>query len=259
GRLGAGSIVVAADGTFEAEVEVRPILGSQAQDFGQPVTLQAEVRRNLPHPTPSRGVRETASALVETVLMAFMATTFGAALAFPLGILGARNMMPRTPLGASVYAATRTFLNVVRSVEPVILGAFFASWVRYGSPFAGVLALAVVTVANLGKLFSEAVENIDPGPVEAVGATGAGWLQTVVYAVVPQIVPPYLSFGMYQWDINVRVSTIIGFVGGGGIGFLLLEWIKRLQWTWASVAVLGVVIVVSAMDAASAAVRQRIT
>jgi len=102
----------------------------------------------------------------------------------------------------------------------------------------------------------EAAESIESGPIEAITATGANRLQVIVYGVVPQIVPPYTAFTIYQWDINVRISTIIGFVGGGGIGFVLRNWINQTQWTWASVAVWAIVIVVWVMDYTSARVRE---
>jgi ABC-type phosphate/phosphonate transport system permease subunit len=120
------------------------------------------------------------------------------------------------PVGLIVYYITRTILNAMRSVEPLIMAIVFAIWVSIG-PFAGVLALTLHSIAALGKLYSEQVESIDPGPIEAITATGATRLQTIVYGVVPQIVPPYIAFTLYRWDINVRMSTIIGFVGGGSI------------------------------------------
>ncbi|RME58441.1 MAG: ABC transporter permease subunit, partial [Caldilineae bacterium] len=113
-------------------------------------------------------------------------------------------------------------------------------------------------IANLGKLYSEAAESIDPGPIEAITATGANRFQVIWYAVVPQIVPPYISFTVYHWDINVRMSTIIGFVGGGGIGMELSRWINQLQWNSAATAVWAIVIVVTIMDYASAVVRERL-
>ena len=124
----------------------------------------------------------------------------------------------QVPVGMWVYYVFRTLFNTLRSIEALILAIVFVIWVGLGA-FAGALALALHTVAASAKLYSEQVESINAGPVEAVKATGATRLQTVVYAVVPQIVPPYISFTMYRWDINVRMSTIIGFVGGGGIGF----------------------------------------
>lgn len=161
------------------------------------------------------------------------------------------------PIGLVIYYTTRTILNALRSIESLIVAMIFAIWVGIG-PFAGVLALTLHSVAALGKLFSEQVESIDPGPIEAITATGAGRLQTIVYGVVPQIVPTYLAFTLYRWDINVRMSTIIGFVGGGGIGMVLSQWINLLQYRQAGVAVLAIAIVVSVLDYVSAQARERI-
>jgi len=137
-----------------------------------------------------------------------------------------------------------------------IMGLIFVIWVGIG-PFAGVLALTLHSIASLGKLYSEQVENIDPGPIEALESTGANRLQTIMYGVVPQIIPPYIAFTMYRWDINVRMSTIIGFVGGGGIGFLLQQQLNLLRYRDAGVAVLAIAIVVSVLDYASASIRER--
>ncbi len=160
------------------------------------------------------------------------------------------------PIGSVLYTVTRTLLNALRSIEPLIMGLVFVIWVGIG-PFAGVLALALHSVASLGKLYSEQIENIDAGPIEALQSTGANRLQTIMYAVVPQIIPPYIAFTMYRWDINVRMSTIIGFVGGGGIGFLLQQQINLLRYRDAGVAVLAIAIVVSILDYASASIRER--
>jgi len=165
---------------------------------------------------------------------------------------------PRQPLpiGYWIYFVIRTILNGIRSVEPLIMVIVFVVWVGIG-PFAGALALALHTVAALGKLFSEQVESISPGPLEAVQATGANQVQTIRYAVIPQVVPPYISFLMYRWDINVRMSTIIGFAGGGGIGFLLQQNIRLLDYRAAAAAMLAIAIVVASMDYISSAIRQR--
>jgi ABC-type phosphate/phosphonate transport system permease subunit len=127
-----------------------------------------------------------------------------------------------------VYYVSRTIFNGLRSIEALVMAIVFVVWVGIG-PFAGSLALALHTIAALAKLYSEQVESILPGPLEAVQATGANRLQTIVYAVFPQIIPPYISFTMYRWDINVRMSTIIGFAGGGGIGFLLQQNINLVE------------------------------
>jgi len=161
------------------------------------------------------------------------------------------------PSGMSGYYVARTVFNVIRSVEPLVMAIVFVVWVGVG-PFAGALALSLHTTASLAKLYSEQVESIAQGPIEAVTATGATRLQSIIYAVVPQIVPPYIAFTLYRWDINVRMSTIIGFAGGGGIGFLLQQNINLLQYRDAAVQMLAIAIVVSTLDFLSARIRERI-
>lgn len=171
--------------------------------------------------------------------------------------LGVR-MKPRDPfpIGMVIYNLARTIFNALRSIEALIMVIVFVVWVGIG-PFAGVLALSLHTVAALAKLYSEQVESILAGPLEAVTATGANRLQTIIYAVIPQIIPPYISFTMYRWDINVRMSTIIGFAGGGGIGFLLIQNINLLNYRAASAQMLAIALVVASMDYLSSALRER--
>ncbi|HSK06160.1 MAG TPA: ABC transporter permease subunit [Acidimicrobiia bacterium] len=175
-----------------------------------------------------------------------------------LGAVLAWRSSQRGPIGIglAVYYTARTVFNALRSIEALVLALVFVIWVGLG-PFAGALALALHTIAANAKLYSEQVESINAGPVEAVRATGATRLQTVVYAVVPQIVAPYISFTMYRWDINVRFSTIIGFVGGGGIGFLLQQNIGLLNYRAAAAQMLAIAIVVATMDWASSRLRER--
>jgi phosphonate transport system permease protein len=159
------------------------------------------------------------------------------------------------PIGMIVYYVTRTIVNAVRSVEAVIMAIVFVIFVGIG-PFAGVMALGLHTIASLVKLYSEQVESILAGPIEAIEATGANRLQTIVYAVIPQIIPPYISYTMYRWDINVRMSTIIGITGGGGIGFLLVQNINLLDYNAASTQMLAIAIVVASMDYISSKLRE---
>ncbi|MGB7859830.1 MAG: ABC transporter permease subunit [Acidimicrobiia bacterium] len=161
-------------------------------------------------------------------------------------------------IGLTIYYIARTIFNTLRSIEPLVMVIVFVVWVGFGE-FAGALALALHTAAALAKLYSEQVESISEGPLEAVRATGANRLQSIVYAVVPQIVPPYISFTMYRWDINVRLSTILGFAGGGGIGFLLQQNVQLGNYRAAAVQMLAIVIVVASMDYASSKLRQRFT
>jgi phosphonate ABC transporter permease subunit PhnE len=160
------------------------------------------------------------------------------------------------PIGMFIYYITRTFLNGLRSIEALVMAIVFVIAVGIG-PFAGVMALGLHTIVSLAKLYSEQVESILPGPLEAIQATGANRLQMIIYAVVPQIIPPYISYTMYRWDINVRMSTIIGFVGGGGIGFLLQQNINLLNYRAASVQMLAIAVVVATMDYISSVLREK--
>lgn len=194
--------------------------------------------------------------LVETIFLALMGTTIALLISVPLSFLGARNLMAGSGLGWTLYYGTRTVFNVLRSIEALILAVIMAVVVGIG-PFAGVMALVVHSIGAMGKLYSEAIESIDPGPIEAITATGANRLQVMLYAVVPQVVPQFISFTMYRWDINVRLSTVIGLVGGGGIGYLLVQYINLLQWNQAATALWLIGITVMVMDYASAIIRER--
>jgi phosphonate transport system permease protein len=194
--------------------------------------------------------------MVETIFLGMMATAFGIVLAVPVSFLAARNLMSGSWFSTGVYYVTRGILNIVRSIEPLIWVIIAAQWVGLG-PFAGIVALTIHTIAALGKLYSEAIESIDPGPIEAIQATGATGLQTIMYAVVPQMIPPFVSFSIYRWDINVRMSTVVGLVGGGGIGFLLVQYIRLLNFRAAGIAVWFIAITVAILDYVSAEIRER--
>jgi phosphonate transport system permease protein len=244
-----------ANGHFSAQFEARPVVATQN---GVPSKIEVEVQVPVGGPKPSKAVHDVLDAMVVTIFMALLATSAAVVVAAPLSFLAASNVMKRGPIGTAVYYATRTFFNVFRSFEAIVIAMLFAFWVGFG-PFAGVNALAVITVASLGKLFSEAIEGIDPGPVEALTATGASRLHVILYGIVPQIVPNFLSFSIYHWDINIRISTIIGYVGGGGIGFYLSQMINTGQDNRAGTAVWAIVVVVWAMDFFSTIVRKRYT
>jgi phosphonate ABC transporter permease subunit PhnE len=196
-------------------------------------------------------------ALAETIFLALLATVLAIPFAFILSFLAARNLMPKTILGNAVYLVIRTIATIFRSIEAIVWAIIFSVWVGIG-PFAGMLALMIHSIAALTKLYSEQIENIDPGPVEAIRATGASTLQTWVYAVIPQIVSPYLAFTIYRWDINVRMATIVGFVGGGGIGLLLLQQQQLLRWHNVGLIIWLIAAVVWIMDMVSARVREKL-
>jgi phosphonate transport system permease protein len=194
--------------------------------------------------------------LIVTTMQAFMATTLGGLLAIPFSFLAAKNLTGKSAFSAWIFYLTRSVFNVLRSIEALLYVAIFVFWVGIG-PFAGMLALSITTFALMGKLFSEAIENIDTGTIEAVTSTGANKLQSIMYAVVPQIVPPFLSYLIYQWDINIRMATIIGFAGGGGIGLMLSTFFGSLQYHKAGTVILAIVFIVAIMDLASAKLRQK--
>ena len=244
-----------ANGNFTTEMEVRPIT---ATTDGIPSHLLAETAVPKGALIPSQALKDVVNNLIVTIFMALLATTAGTIIAVPISFLAARNIMQRNWFGTAVYTIVRAILNLTRSFDSLVLATVFALWVGFGA-FAGVLALTIVTVASLGKLFSEAVESIDPGPIEAVSATGANPVEVIRFAVVPQIVPDFISYIIYHWDINVRISTILGFVGGGGIGFYLSQRINVLEYQKAGTAIWGIVIVVWAMDFLSAEIRKRYT
>ena len=195
--------------------------------------------------------------IVQTLFLALMSTTLGTIGAIFVSFLAARNLMSSNPVTLAIYFITRTVLNIVRSIEPLIIAIVFVVIVGLG-PFAGVIAITMHTIAALGKLYSEVIEGIDPGPMEAIRATGGNWLQMVRYAVIPQIVPPFTSFTLFRWEINVRTSTIIGFVGGGGIGFYLYQWIIKGDYRAVGSSFIAIVVIVIVLDFLSARLRARL-
>lgn len=194
--------------------------------------------------------------LIITTMQALLATTLGGLIAIPFSFLAAKNLTGKSKFSAWIFYVTRSVFNVLRSIEALLYVAIFVYWVGIG-PFAGMLALAITTFALMGKLFSEAIENIDPGPIEAITASGANKLQSIIYAIVPQIVPPFLSYLIYQWDINIRMATIIGFAGGGGIGLMLSTFFGSLQYHKAGTVMAAIVLIVAVMDFTSAKIREK--
>ena len=151
----------------------------------------------------------------------------------------------------------RALFNIVRAVDPVVWGLSLIVWVGLGC-FAGMIALTIHSIAALAKLFSEEIEHIDPGPVEAVRATGANLLQVIRFAMIPQIVPPFLAYTLLRWDINMRSATVVGFVAGGGIGFFVVETIRLGAYPQYGAALWAVAVVIIIVDYISARWRDNI-
>ncbi|MEK7355841.1 MAG: phosphonate ABC transporter, permease protein PhnE, partial [Bdellovibrionota bacterium] len=237
-------------GVVIAEVSLLKLL--EADSFYQAMRLFGE----LAHPDWSI-LPKAVLKIIETIFIAFMATAIAVPIAFVLSFVTARNVMASSKTAMTVLTVIRTTLNVGRSVEPVLWAIIFSIWVSFG-PFAGMLALMVNSVASLVKQYSEIVEGVDDGPIEGIQSTGATKIQTVWFAIVPQIVLPYISYTMYRWDTNVRMATILGFVGGGGIGVMLIEYQGQAQWPQVGTIILVIAAVVWILDAFSAHVRAAI-
>ncbi len=196
-------------------------------------------------------------AMTITVATAMIGTTLAALLALPTSLLAARNLTQRSVVGRGLYVFMRMFFNIDRGVDTLILALIFVAAVGLG-PLAGVLAMAIHSMADLGKLYSEAIENADKGPIEALEASGAPGTSVVRWAVLPQVLPLFVSYTLYRFEINFRVSIILGFVGAGGVGFLIQETMRSGKYDQMVVAVLAVVIMVNVLDFISASVRRRI-
>ena len=197
------------------------------------------------------------SALVETIYLALLATIFAIPFAFVLSFFAAKNLMNNSFIGRIAYIIIRTVSTVLRSIEAIVWAIIFCVWVGIG-PFAGMLALWIHSIAALVKLYSEQIENIDPGPVEAIKATGASTLQVWRYGVTPQILAPYLAFTIYRWDMNIRMATVVGFVGGGGIGLALYQQQQMLAWRNVGLIMWLIALVVWVMDMFSGYIRSKL-
>jgi phosphonate transport system permease protein len=234
------------------------VLGWLAWDTGaDPVRLARGLpwildflRRMLP---PDLRVLPAAVAgAVTTVEIALLGTVTAAVLALPLGFVSARNVAP-----APLFYPARTVLNLFRSVDTLVYALIFVAAVGLG-PFPGVLAVVAYTTTSLAKLYSEAIEGIEPGPVDAITATGATRLQVLRYGVLPQVLPLFLSYVLYRLESNIRAATVLGFVGAGGIGFYLQTYLRMIDYPAASTALLVMIAMVVVVDTVSSRVRARL-
>lgn len=189
---------------------------------------------------------------IQTIQIAIVGTVVAAVLALPVGFAAARNAAPRW-----LFYTSRLLLNAFRAVDTLVYALFFVAAVGLG-PFPGVLAVIVYTATVLAKLYSEAIEAIEPGPVEAVRATGATSLQVLRWGVLPQLVPQFLSFTLYRFETNIRAAAVLGFVGAGGIGFYVQTYLRLLNYPAAASVLLVLVGLVMVVDFASSRLRARL-
>lgn len=192
------------------------------------------------------------TAVFETVQMAIIGTLGAVLMALPMAFLAARNTSPHP----AIYQGVRMVLNLLRSVPELVYALLFVAAVGLG-PFTGVLALAFGSVGSLSRVFSEAIEQINPAQVNAVRATGAGSLQTFVYSVLPQAFPLFISYTIIYFESNVRHATILGYVGAGGVGFLLFKYTGTSDYDKLLGAVVVLVVAVTIIDRLSSRLRQR--
>lgn len=188
----------------------------------------------------------------ETVQIALWGTFLAVLLGIPLGLAAARNIAP-----AWIVTPVRWVMNLLRSVPDLVIGLLFVTAVGLG-PLAGVLAITLNTAGVLAKLFSEAVESIDKGPVEGVRATGAGKLHEIVWGVLPQVAPLWTSFALYRFESNSRSATVLGLIGAGGIGQVLFDSMNAFDFRAVSAIVIVVVVAVTLIDTLSQVMRRRL-
>src|SRR5262245_19643142 len=199
------------------------------------------------------GLRKWARLLGETLLMAYDGTLWGAAAAFCLAFSASRNLVR----AAWLRWTCRRFLEFCRTVPEIVYALIFV--VAFGlGPLPGVLALAIHSAGALGKLFSEAVENIDMKPVEGVASTGASWLAQARFGAMPQVLPNFASYALLRFEINVRGAAVLGFVGAGGIGQDLVEAIRKFYYSDVSAILVLVIAAVMTIDYATEKLRHRL-
>ena len=189
---------------------------------------------------------------LKTIEIALLGTAAAAVLALPLGVISARNVA-----APPLFYPARVVLNFFRSVDTLVYALIFVAAVGLG-PFPGVLAVIAYTTTSLAKLYSEAVEGIDRGPVDAITATGATRLQILRFGVLPQVLPLFLSYVLYRLETNIRAATVLGFVGAGGIGFYLQTYLRMIDYPAASTVLLVTVAMVMVVDALSSKLRERL-
>ena len=203
-------------------------------------------------PPDPRVLPSALAGALTTVEIALLGTAVAAVLALPLGFVSARNVAP-----APLFHPARSVLNFFRSVDTLVYALVFVAAVGLG-PFPGVLAVVAYTTTSLAKLYGEAIEGIEPGPVDAITATGATRLQILRFGVLPQVLPLFLSYILYRLETNIRAATVLGFVGAGGIGFYLQTYLRMIDYPAASTVLLVTVAMVMLVDGVSSRLRDRL-
>lgn len=246
-------------------VEVGTLLG--AEGLRQ---VAAYLVKLFPPDLSASAVRDAAAGAVETFAISLVGSVLSVCVAFPLALAATRTILYRGVLyegqrlppvpravRVGVYAASKTVLAVLRTVPEIVWALIFVFVVGLG-PFPGVLALGFHTGGVLGKLFGEVLEDVDPRPVEALQSTGAGRLAIVMYGILPQALPQFVSYALYRWEVNIRAAAVMGFVGAGGLGQRIYIAISLFQEHQLLTLILAIYVMVTIVDALSAWLRARL-
>jgi len=245
------AVVIATVWAVDARWERLPAIFTEAPTY---IALMVDGLVQNPLEMPwSEYWTKTFGYMFESLQMAWMGTVIGALLSFPLSFLAASNVAPRW-----LVLPVRQLLNVIRALPEIVLAIAFMIPIFGLGALAGTMALGIGSVGTLGKLSSEAIEEIDRGPVEALQATGANTVQSLRWAVVPQALPEIVAFWLYRFEINIRASAILGIVGAGGIGAILNQLFNARQWDRIGITLVVIIVVTVIVDQISAAVRRRI-
>ena len=226
--------------------EIAPL--DLVRDSGNMVTLARDF-----FPPNFRDLGYYLKEMMVTIHIAFWGTLLAVICSVPLGVMSSENVVPFW-----VYQPVRRVMDACRAINEMVFAMLFVVTVGLGA-FAGVLALWIHTTGVLAKLFSEAVEAVDPGPVEGIRSTGAGLVREVWFGVLPQVIPLWISFTLYRFESNVRSATVVGMVGAGGIGVVLWEMIRGFLFQQTCAVMLVIIVVVTAFDMLSQFLRKKVT
>ena len=217
-----------------------------------PADVWAIVRRLAQPDLGAEAIQRALPKVMESFFIAWIGTIIGALISFPLAFLAAKNISSRV-----VSNTSRQILNAIRAVPELLVAMVLIPVTGLGA-WTGTLALGIHSIGTLGKLSSEVIEGIDPGPVEAIAAVGGGPLARMRFAVVPQVMPNIVAYWLYRFEINIRASAVLGVVGAGGIGLELISQLRFRDYARAGTVLFLTVVAVLAVDTLSARVRRRI-
>ena len=197
-------------------------------------------------------------AVIVTIQLALIGTTLSAIIAFPLSFFAASNLYNSNNFFIrAIRWVVQIIFNVTRSIDVLIFALIFVAAVGLG-PFPGVLALAIHSIGMLGKLFYEAIESIDKGPMEALESVGASKLEVIRWGVMPQILPYFISYFLFRFELNIRAAVVLGLVGAGGIGFLLNQYMLLFKYQEVSTILITIIVLVMSIDVISAKLRKMV-